>query len=347
MSTEEMFEGDIQLPDIDEAEMQAILDEGDPVKIQALMEGKKPVAEVVEDDEEVIVEDEPEVIETPEVKKAEPEKKEDVDSAASGAEGEAVSTQDKPVFLTKDGKHTIPYDYVEGLRESERTAREQLTAALAEVENLKGRGTKLQGALEKNGIDISAIEQGDVLTDEQIEALKELDPAVADVVRILNARSQAMAEQLQSIQSRPVIDPTELAIRAIPDLVAWRQADSDEWRMAQFIDDKLEKDPAFKDLPLDARFAEAVKRTKAAFGEAPQTNKEKSVDELAAEKIAAAKARPQVPQSLTDVGSTPQTERSQQDVFLDISNPEEMAARMGSMSKAQLKQLLAGVEIVG
>lgn len=350
MSTEDLIVNDIELPEgMSEADFNAIVEEGDPSKIAALMAGKKP--EEADGDEEIIIDHEAEsegdtqnVVVTAETKN-----KQDEQGAPSGAEVADESLQDtKPVVLTKDGKHTMPYSVVEDLRQREQQAREQLAAALAENQQLKGGSAKMQAALKKNGIDVSAIEQGDNLTEEQIEALTELDPSIAEVVRVLNARSQAMAQQLKQIQDQEVVTPLELAIRGNEQLNTWRRTDPDRWQMAEIIDDRLREDPAFANKSLDDRFAEVAKRVNQAFGEAHQPQPtQKTAEEIAAEKIKAASTRQQIPKSLTDVGATPQTERSQQEIALDIQDPDVLAARMANMSKAQLKNFLAGVELVG
>jgi hypothetical protein len=355
MSTEYLFE-EMQV-DVDEAELNRILEEGDPDKIAALMSGK-PLAEASAatevEDEEIIIEDE----EAAEVEAStETENKQGEEGAAPGAEVEEPVKQgeEEPFIESKSGGNKIPYAVLEATRTERNELRkqnEELNQKLAEFQNSNARVTKV---LEKNGIDLSALERGEVLDEEQLRAIDELDPAMGKAARLtmdLQNQVKQLSEQLQQVKRAPAETPEVVAFRSNADLVSWQSSDPDRWETALRYDDLLQQDPAFEKATHAERFAEVVRRTKALFNDpvtpaTQETNTQKSVEQKAAEKIAAASKRPQVPTSLTDVGSTPQTERTVTDLMLEEEDPDKLAAKMAGMSRAQLKNLLAGVELVG
>jgi hypothetical protein len=355
MSTEYLFD-EMQV-DVDEAELAKILEEGDPEKIAALMSGK-PLEEASAapeaEGDDLIVEDE----EAAEVDAStETENKQGENRAAPGAEVDepAAQTEEEAYIESKSGGNKIPYAVLEATRTERNELRKQnqeLNDKLAEFQNSSARVTKV---LEKNGIDLSALERGEVLDDEQLRALDELDPVMGKAARMtmaLQDQVKQLSEQLQQKNSAPAEKPEVVAFKNNPDLVGWFESDPDRWDMAKRYDELLQKDPAFEKATPAERFAEVVKRTKALFNDpvtpaTQETNTPKTVEQKAAEKIAAAGKRPQVPTSLTDVGSTPQTERSVTDLMLDEEDPDKIAAKMAVMSRAQLKNLLVGVELVG
>lgn len=355
MSTDYLFD-EMQV-DVDEAELAKILEGGDHEKIAALMSGKpleEAGAATEAQDDELIVEDE----EAAEVDAStDTENKQGEKGAAPGAEVDepAAQAQEETYIESKSGGNKIPYAVLEATRTERNELRKQnqeLNDKLAEFQNSSTRVTKI---LEKNGIDLSALERGEVLDEEQLRAIDELDPAMGKAARMtmaLQDQVKQLSEQLQQRNTEPATDPGKAAFLANADLVKWEQSDPDRWEMACRYDELLQKDPAFEKATHAERFAEAVKRTKELFKDpvAPatqDTNTPKTVEQKAAEKIAAAAKRPQVPTSLTDVGSTPQTERSAIDLLLDEENPDAIAAKMANMSKSQRLNLLAGIELVG
>jgi len=108
----------------------------------------------------------------------------------------------------------------------------------------------------------------------------------------------------------------------------------------------LKQDPAFKNSSLDDRFAEAVKRTKALFGDAleqPQPKQRETPEQIAARKLAAA-SQAQVPGSLTSLGKTPAAERTLTEVVADLDG-DALVDQMANMTPEQIDKLLGGVEL--
>lgn len=353
MSTEYLFD-EMQV-DVDEAELNKILEEGDLEKINALMSGQKleeASAEAELSDDEIVIEDEAQADLNA---STEAENKQGDDSAAPGAEVDEPAADEHPYIESKSGGNKIPYGVLEATRKERNELREQnqqLNDQLAEFQNSSAKVTKI---LEKNGIDLSALERGETLDEEQLLAIDELDPAMGKAARMtmaLQDQVKHLSEQLQQVKSAPAENPEVVAFRNNADLVNWQSSDPDRWETALRYDDLVQQDPAFEKATAQERFAEVVKRTKAFFkdpthSDSPEKDTQKTVAQKADEKIAAAANRPQVPKSLTDVGSTPQTERSATDLMLEEEDPGKLAAKMAGMSRAQLKNLLAGVELVG
>ncbi|MBM7455178.1 hypothetical protein HNR62_001038 [Oceanisphaera litoralis] len=228
-------------------------------------------------------------------------------------------------IASKNGQHIIPYEVLEAERAEARRLREeveQMRAASAERD-------KLQALLEKNGI----AAESDELTMEQIEQLAEDYPDVGKALVGIARKLQTM-EQAAAPAANPVLD----ALDAVPDLKAWQDGDPDRFTFAITVDDQLKSDPAFADKPLAERFAEAARRTRAAFGDA--------VAPARAETKADAKAEPQakdvdlIPRSPSQVGQTVQSPTSQAERYQAMSQ-EQLMAEMSSMTPAQIEALLS------
>lgn len=344
-----MSEEQVVIEGYTEDEINKILESGDPDAIEKLMDGQqqpvsedKPAADAVtptegEESGTDGAEDNSE--------------KQDEESAASGAAEEQQREQDLYVE-SKSGGNKIPYAVLDETRKE----RDQLKAANAEMAEklaqLEASSTRMQTHLEKSGIDLAALQTGEKLTVEQLTELEQLDPAVAHLARITMSQFDRMAQlqqqleqQLESARS-PALDPVELEIRANPSLKTWRESDPDRWETACRYDDLLKQDPAFQNASLETRFAEAVRRTKSLFGDpldgplGQNTNGANSaaIAQAAANKVAAAAAA--APRTLTDLGATPQAERSQVETLGDLSEAE-MNERLANMSPEQIDKLLA------
>lgn len=265
--------------------------------------------------------DEPEAEDTP----TETDEKPAPSAAAEGEQdqdkGDQDTEQDKPTkgVASKNGQHIIPYEVLEAERAEAKRLREeveQLRAAQAERD-------KLQALLEKNGIAADS----DELTMEQIEQLAEDYPDVGKALVGIARKLQAMEQKPE-----PAANPVLEALDAVPDLKQWQAADPDRFTFAVTIDDRLKEDPAFKDKPLAERFAEAARRTRAAFG-----------DEVPAAKPAP-KPEPKdvdaVPRSPGDLGQSVRAPTSQAERYQAMSQ-EQLMAEMSTMTPAQIEALLS------
>jgi len=240
------------------------------------------------------------------------------------------SEQAEKVVLSKDGKNIIPYEVLAHQREETKRLREeneQLRAVAAERD-------KLAAKLEKEGISLTDDQIAD-LSPEQLEELAEDYPGIAPVIKMLSAKLNAI--ESTSRQSTPATNPVEAALNAVPDLVAWREGDEDRFSFAVTVDQKLQSDPAWKDKPLSERFAEAAKRTRAAFGDAAPAAEQSG--KPAGNEPPSAKTK--IPDSPSDIGGFNQASGRLTAEALEALPQEELMAKMATMSSAQIEELLS------
>jgi hypothetical protein len=232
---------------------------------------------------------------------------------------------------SKDGAHKIPYAVLEHERAESKRLREEnetLRQAAAERDQLRAK-------LEKEGISLTDDQIAD-LTPEQLAELTEDYPGVAPVIKVLTSKLAAL-EAKSAQPATPATNPIEAAIAAVPDLLAWKDADADRFTFAVTVDEHLKSDPAWKDKPLSERFAEAAKRTRAAFGDAAPVTEQPS--KPAGKEPPSAK--PRIPDSPSDLGGfNPASGRLTAEA-LEALPQEELMARMATMSSAQIEELLS------
>lgn len=270
----------------------------------------------------------------------------DVDTAPSAAEEgdkqqpqaeleqEVVESEAEPAkgVASKDGKHIIPYEVLA----AERAEAQRLKEEVAQLRSATGERDKLQALLEKHGIEHSASDPE--LSMEQIEQLAEDYPDVGGVLVGIARKLQAMEKAAAPPAANPVLD----ALDAVPDLKAWQNQDPDRFTFAITVDDQLKADPAFADKPLAERFAEAARRTKAAFG-----------DTIAATPKAEPAAKPKstepaeqdaIPHSPSSIGASNRHSVDGSAEHLAGLSNNELNARMSSMTPAQIDALLSSLD---
>lgn len=110
------------------------------------------------------------------------------------------------------------------------------------------------------------------LTDEELEDLKQNFPAqykVAMQARQLNERLRQQQQTEPREEFTPTIYPPEVqeVIDQVPDLLAWQHDPQGQAKFARAVeyDQALAVDPDWKTKPVQERFAEAARRTKAAM----------------------------------------------------------------------------------
>ena len=222
---------------------------------------------------------------------------------------------------SKDGAHKIPYAVLEHERAEAKRLREEnelLRQAAAERDQLKAK-------LEKEGISLTD-DQIAELTPEKLAELTEDYPGVGPVIKALTSKLTAL-EAKSAQPATPATNPIEAALQAVPDLLTWKDADADRFTFAVTVDEHLKSDPAWKDKPLSERFAEAAKRTRAAFGDA------------AGKEPPSAKTR--IPESPSDIGGFNSAPSRLSAEALEALPQEELMARMATMSSAQIEELLS------
>lgn len=353
-------QAEITLPgDLSEQQINEILDRGDPDEIEAMMNSteapdEQPLPEETVDDapaekSDEVVEEQKEAQTEPE-----PEKKPDVN-------GESSDTEQPAPVLAKNGKDFIPFEVLKSTREREREARQKLAEAEAKIQQNDARLESLSAKARSLGLDLD--EDVKEVTPEQLAELDQLDSSVANAIRllhrnnaVLDRRNAALEQQLS--QTREQIsaqaDQGEVlgALNRNTMLSNWRLNDPAKFQTASYYDDQLREDPAFESKSLDERFAEAVRRTLAAYGEEPAapaaqnqnpvpTNEAKS---KAQQKLAEAEAT-QAPRSLTDVGKSPVTEQSLAQRLSSLDG-DALQSELDKLSPAQLEQVYADLEFI-
>lgn len=152
-------------------------------------------------------------------------------------------------------------------RIAEQRARQEAETLRAELEELRK-----QVPVGKKGDDPAD------MTDEEIAELEVDFPAAAKAARMAKRAAEAVAKLTPAAAKQetvpdfePPVLPPELqaAVDEVPDLLDW-QHDPDQTRfeMAKATDGLLSRHPQWKDKPLEARFAEVVRRVNAELGAA-------------------------------------------------------------------------------
>ncbi len=266
------------------------------------------------------------------------------DSATSGASGEAGDTP--KVIVSKSGKHEIPYDVLEHERqarqEAERRAQEvqqQLQQLEQQLESNKQSLDNVRSRLESKGLDTEEMfADPDAITDKQWQEIEDDYGALGKAVRTLLQRDSQLQQQATQAESQqPSVDPAAIANQAIqetPDLAKWQTDDPDRFSMAVHIDQQLRTDPQWQNKPLTERFAEVVKRTKAAFGD-PLNGGE--ADKKAKDIIDS--TEPDLPGSLSDMGGRNAAEDDIE--WLSSLDPDSLVAELDKMSDVKRDQVLA------
>lgn len=333
-----MSEEQIVIEGYTEDEINTILESGDPEAIEKLMSGEsQPDSE-----------DKPAAGEEASIQSGDnDQEKAGVDSAEQDEKSVTSGAAEELYVESKSGGNKIPYAVLDETRKERDQLKSQNADMAQKLAMLEASSTRMQSHLEKSGIDLAALQTGERLTAEQLEELEQLDPAVAHLARITMSQFERMEElqrQLESAQPQ-ALSPVELEIRANPSLKLWRESDPDRWETACRYDDLLKQDPAFQNASLETRFAEAVRRTQSLFGDSLETSLNQknngansaAIADVAAEKVAAASTA--APRTLTDLGATPQAERTQAELLGDLSEAE-INEKLATMTPDQIDRLL-------
>lgn len=248
------------------------------------------------------------------------------------------------VIASKDGKHIIPYDVLDHERREKQQERREKQALQEQLQQAVAEREKLQRLLEKHGIPADA--DPDSISIEEIEQLAqdypEIGKALTGIVNKLNKFEQAEAAK-QAVVDTP--DPLQAALQAVPELVKWNNEDPDRMAFAISVDERLQHDPAWKDKPLQERFAEAARRTRIAFNDeqsAELATDEKKPTEAAKEPEVVKRDR--IPESPSDIGQSVQHSATGIEKYQSMTQ-EQLMAEMSSMNPAQIEALLAQYDL--
>lgn len=283
------------------------------------------------------------------------------------AENESATTPEpdpaKAVVLAKDGVHTIPYEKLAEAREGEKHWKAQAEAAAAELAALKAQAEQRAEAGEAptqtdkalaiaqeaiaQGVDPSffgdfseeALAQG---VDKVVELrLKEREQAIEK--RVQERVEAALAQALGPIQQKQQIDAVQSHMSAI----YAAHPDADSIAESKELADWIEAQPSFaragfKAVLQQGTTAEVIEffdTFKQATGKAAQQNTPEQSDVSAAAKAALAKAKAQVPTSLSEIPAGSKAHHDEAEALMEMSDSNALNSFMGK-SPEQIRALL-------
>lgn len=283
------------------------------------------------------------------------------------AENESATTPDpdpaKAVVLAKDGVHTIPYEKLAEAREGEKHWKAQAEAAAAELAALRAQAEQRAEAGEAptqtdkalaiaqeaiaQGVDPSffgdfseeALAKG---VDKVVELrLKEREQAIEK--RVQERVEAALAQALGPIQQKQQIDAVQSHMSAI----YAAHPDADSIAESKELADWIEAQPSFARAGYQAVLqqgttAEVIEffdTFKQATGKAAQQNTPEQSDVSAAAKAALAKAKAQVPTSLSEIPAGSKAHHDEAEALMEMSDSNALNSFMGK-SPEQIRALL-------
>lgn len=272
------------------------------------------------------------------------------------AENESATTPDpdpaKAVVLAKDGVHTIPYEKLAEAREGEKHWKAQAEAAAAELAALKAQAQQRAYAGEAPthtdaavATAQAAIAQGvdpAIFGDFSEEALAQGIQRLVDM-RVQEQVSAALNKALAPIQQKQQIDAVQSHMSAI----YAAHPDADSITESKELADWIAAQPSFARAGYQAVLqqgttAEVIEffdTFKQATGKAAQQNTPEQSDVSAAAKAALAKAKAQVPTSLSEIPAGSKAHHDEAEALMEMSDSNALNSFMGK-SPEQIRALL-------
>lgn len=271
-----------------------------------------------------------------------PETTEKVESTATTAAAEEGYTSSEGnedgdrVVLSKDGKHTIPYEVLE----NQRKRAQALEAENQQLKAIAAERDKLQAALDKNGIQLTA-EEVEGKTDDELAELMEDFPAIGKVFAKYSNRINELEGRLAEKAQPETNAKNEVmtAFESIPELVSWKEGDQDRLDYAIARDAELMSDPIWQAKPVRERFQEAVRRTQSAFGDKVSQPAQQQKQQKQA-------AKPDgLPNSPSDLGtSVRETSTKGTPEYYASLSQSELQREMASMTPDAIDKLLQAMD---
>ena len=271
-----------------------------------------------------------------------PETTEKVESTATTAAAEEGDTSSEGnedgdrVVLSKDGKHTIPYEVLE----NQRKRAQALEAENQQLKAIAAERDKLQAALDKNGIQLTA-EEVEGKTDDELAELMEDFPAIGKVFAKYSNRINELEGRLAEKAQPETNAKNEVmtAFESIPELVSWKEGDQDRLDYAIARDAELMSDPIWQAKPVRERFQEAVRRTQSAFGDKVSQPAQQQKQQKQA-------AKPDgLPNSPSDLGtSVRETSTKGTPEYYASLSQSELQREMASMTPDAIDKLLQAMD---
>ena len=249
-----------------------------------------------------------------------------------------TAAEPERVVLSKDGKHTIPYEVLENAR----NRAQKLEQENQQLQAITGERDKLQALLEKHGIDMNA-EDLDGKTDDELQELADDFPVVGKIIAKQAQKIQELEGKLNQQQSEHGANSGKTAVvqafESIPELVSWQAGDKDRLEYAVAKDAELMSDPIWQDKPVRERFLEAVRRTQSAFGDKPSTQPGQQ------QQRKQAKQGDGLPNSPSELGNSVResSAKGTPEYYASLS-PSELQREMLGMSPDAIDQLLRSID---
>lgn len=272
------------------------------------------------------------------------------------AENESATTPEpepeKAVVLAKDGVHTIPYEKLAEAREGEKHWKAQAEAAAAELAALRAQAQQRADAGEAPtqtdaavATAQAAIAQGvdpAIFGDFSEEALAQGIQKLVDM-RVQEQVSAALNKALAPIQQKQQIDAVQSHMSAI----YAAHPDADSIAESKELADWIAAQPSFARAGYQAVLqqgttAEVIEffdTFKQATGKAAQQNTPEQSDVSAAAKAALAKAKAQVPTSLSEIPAGSKAHHDEAEALMEMSDSSALNSFMGK-SPEQIRALL-------
>ncbi|AOY90557.1 hypothetical protein BKK79_00970 [Cupriavidus sp. USMAA2-4] len=276
--------------------------------------------------------------------------------------GKVEATQDNESnaegVLARDGKNVIPFSVLKSERDRAGRAEQLAKDQADQIAALKAQiAAGNQGAKPGESARTAEAAAETVLSDEELEAIREDFPtmhkalvAQQATIKALQAQQQQVEQerhQQQAERQRTQAEMVQEAIDATPKLAHIQATDPDRFTAAQRYDAVLRADPRWQGKPLAERFAEAVKLVETTHGaiEIPSANPpaaQKTPEQLKAEAEAVAKAAASkaVPTSMSDFPAGDPPAQSEQ-AALESMTPAQLADKFSKMSPEQMDAYLS------
>jgi len=187
--------------------------------------------------------------------------------AEAAAAPEPAAAEAKPDgILAKDGKNVIPYAQLESARQRAAAAEALARDQAAELAALKA---------EKSAQ--AQVNDADMLTDEELDALEADSPTLAKTLRAQQAAIQQLRDMVQTVTQRQAVEAAtqeaevksevQTAIDSNPTLASWQTSeDQTMWDRASAFDKVLRAMPEYANTSFADRFEKVVEMTQSALG---------------------------------------------------------------------------------
>lgn len=277
---------------------------------------------------------------------------------------DAPKEEEPAPILARDGKSTIPYAQLESARKQEREAREELTAAKAELETLKS--VKPAPATVPTETDLARAEPVEIEAPD-FKALREEFPeavidtmeashkaqvaANAEVARLrkeIDDQRDALAEEEAAEQADMDLEVRD-AIDANKTLNDWETNHPELWGKALKVDLFLrtQTDGEWDGKPFNERFDKVVEMVQAQVGPgegAPTSDPPAAPDIKAQAEAKLRDAEAQAPTSMSSIpgGSAPPQNEQQS---LEQTSETQLAAKFEKMTQAQQDDYLNSLAV--